>query len=288
MLRQVRETVTQALWQSYRASSSQVQAIEANLKSKGINRFVLDHFAIIDLPGLNTGIDKLRQVFSSLGYVERGRGYLADKQNDFVWMAEVDCENKPVEEVLPQVVIADFRPQELPVEVKTIIEKYAALAPTFELSTLQSPEAIIHYLQRRDWPLPTIKEFKTVHEFNELLAWVLVFGRKPNHFTFAIHLLPQFSNLEQFNIFIENELHIPLNRNGGLIKGNRENGIEQSSTVGSEIQVELADDVILLPDSFIEFVWRYPKKDHAVYWGDYFTGFVPEQANHVIESLYTE
>jgi len=286
MLRQHREVVIQALWQTYRATSFQVQAIEANLKSKGINQLMLDHFALVDLPGPNTGIDKLRQVFSNLGYVEHGRGYLADKQNDFMWMAEADCENKPVEQVLPQIVIADFRAEELPANVKAIIEKYAALAPTFESSKLQTPEAIIHYLQNRDWPLPTINEFRAVHECNELLAWVLACGRKPNHFTFSIHLIPEFPNLNTFNNVVEQELNIPLNKKGGAIKGCKEKGMEQSSTVEPTIAVTLVDGEILLPDRFVEFVWRYPTKDKAVCWGDYFTGFIAEQANHVIESLY--
>jgi len=198
------------------------------------------------------------------------------------------------------VVVADFRLEALPFEVKKIIEKYASQAaslplienPQESLSThtaKQLEQTILTYLKGRDWPLPTLNEFHTVHEFNELLAWVLIHGRKPNHFTLSIHLLDQFTDLADFNQFIEGELKLPLNHEGGTIKGGREAGIAQSSTIGNLETIQLADGSIHLPSGFIEFVWRYPseeKNEQPALWSDYFTGFVAQHADNVIESLY--
>ncbi|RDI48646.1 DUF1338 domain-containing protein [Aquicella lusitana] len=304
MLKQVRRTLIHQLWDKYRSQSVQTQLIEKGLKHKGIQKFTLDHFAIIDLPGPHTGISHLNQLFSAIGYIVQGRDYLPDKQNDFLWMTECDSLHSPATEVLPQVVVADFRLDELPLTIRKIIEKYAAKtrpSPVPEAQKLAGraylgDEAaannlyslITHYLSGRDWPLPTINEFHTVQAFNELLAWVLVFGRTPNHFTLSVHLLDHFSDLNAFHAFIETEVELPLNQDGGVIKGGPSVGIAQGSTAGMPKTIPLADGSIQLPTDFVEFVWRYPcyPSVKPVLWEDYFTGFVAQHADRVIESLY--
>ncbi|OGT56075.1 MAG: hypothetical protein A3F14_00525 [Gammaproteobacteria bacterium RIFCSPHIGHO2_12_FULL_43_28] len=308
MLKKIRRAVVNQLWESYRANTPHAALIENGLAQKGLPQLYLDHFAIIDLPGPHTGIPCLRELFEALGFIAQGRGYLPDKQNDFLWLSENDSFNTPARLVLPQVVIADFRLQELPTDVRNIILQYASLATPLSLTHIkelaqqatQSDEAAaetlieqtLHYLTGRDWPLPTVAEFKTVQAFNELLAWVLVFGRRPNHFTLSVHLYEQFSCLLDFNHFIEHDMQLTLNNEGGHIKGNEANGIAQSSTEGEVKTIELADGTINLPTGFVEFVWRYQNKERTqqtlpeTHWDDYFTGFVAAHANHVIESLY--
>jgi len=298
-----RHELIKQLWESYQRSLNGIPDLMTSLNTLGIHSIPLDHLAIIDLPSKHSGIPTLLKLFSALGYEYRGCGYLADKQNDFVWMAESQADFKPVTEVLPQVVIADFRLDELPTHVKTIIEKYTRDIPPFSLDELS-----IQYFTDRPWPLPTVSDFRAVHEVNELLAWVLVFGRQPSHFGLSIHLMnsfvtpviasPRFSRARQSrksNYFnqLEDFLQLiqePLNRVGGVIKGTPEGGIIQSSTLGQPVSVELADGVVTLPERFIEFVWRYPKSEinQPQQWGDYFTGFIAPQANVVIESVYAK
>lgn len=304
MLKSFTQTIIKKLWQTYCHRSPQIEYLQNTLQKKCGQTLIMDHFAIIDLPGKNSGIKHLHTLFSVLGYVTRGQDYLPEKQNDFLWMAEQNAAAQPAHGVLPQVVIADFRLDALPENIKSIITKYANMAKPLpseaiqywlaHLSTekqapTQLEQTILTYLSGRDWPLPTIKEFQTVHQFNELLAWVLVNGRKPNHFTLSIHLLGKFANLGEFNQFIEKELRLPLNYEGGVIKGGPEAGIAQSSTVGETETVRLADGEVLLPSCFTEFVWRYPRTTRNVspfLWQDYFTGFIAKHADNVIESLY--
>lgn len=302
MLNQLRQNIVQNLWETYRFASPDMQRIEAALKQKGIAYCPLDHFAVIDLPGPHSGIPILSQIFSAIGYIEQGKDYLAAKQNDFLWMAESDSINREALAVLPQVVVADFRLDEMPVEIKNIIYKYSTevkSSPVKDIQTLSQQllkgdaealapctNKILKYLTGRDWTLPTKNEFYSVREFNELLAWVLIFGRRPNHFTLSIHLLHQFADLPDFHQFIENEVKLALNHEGGTIKGGKEAGIAQGSTVGIAQTVNLADGEITLPTGFVEFVWRYPNKSAPVLWNDYFTGFVANHADRVIESLY--
>ncbi len=304
MLKQVRQNLVKNLWQTYRASSLQMRCLEAGLRQRNAYQLHLDHFALIDLPGPHTGLPVLRELFSAIGYVVQGADYLPDKQNDFCWMAEHDSISSPVRDVLPQVVVADFRLDELPSEIRLIIEKYGRLAPPSPLCDARKiidqlethpdnvkklNKLLTDYLNGRDWPLPTVGEFRLVHEFNELLAWVLVFGRRPNHFTLSAHLLPTFSSLSALHEFVEQTCQLELNREGKIIKGSKLVGIEQGSTAGLCQDIALADGSISIPTDFIEFVWRFPVDDNnknPTLWDDYFTGFVAQHANRVIESLY--
>jgi hypothetical protein len=303
MLKEYRQKIVNNLWQRYRETSSQLQVLEPALHKRGIDRIYLDHFAVIDLPGPNTGIYHMKQIFSNMGYIERGKDYLAEKQNDFLWMTEEDSLFSDVKEVLPQAVIADFRSEELPHEVQEIIEKYARLAlptPVFNIKKLA--EHIIRgdkvagevlnsickrYFNGRDWPLPTVNEYLQVKEFNELLAWVLVFGRKPNHFTLSVHLMGGFDSIEDFATFVRDEAQLPLNTEGSLIKGGPDYGIAQGATQGIVQKHRLSDGEIEIAGDFVEFVWRFPVNEQKTQlWTDYFTGFVAKFADRVIESLY--
>lgn len=303
MLNSVRQHIIAKLWRDYYNTNRHAQCIEKTLLTKKIRQPILDHFAVIDLPGPHSGMRELIRLFSAIGYSYQGHEYLAEKQNDFTWMAEHDSSGRPAADVLPQVVVADFRLEEMPAAVSDIIIKYSRQAPPSpaveieklaERATQQDEQAaqqlinvFTQYLAGREWPLPTVREFETVREFNELIAWVLVFGRRPNHFTLSIHLLPEFENLMCFHEFIEHEAGLPLNQDGGVIKGGIATGIEQGSTAGTPEIIQLADGTVELPLGFVEFVWRFQNKAAPKLWEDYFTGFVGNHANRVIQSLYT-
>lgn len=294
-LKEIRQQVISTLWQDYCQRTPQLQIIKDALQRKGVRKLYLDHFAIIDLPGPISGIPVLRKLFSTLGFRVRGQGYLPEKQNDFCWLAEIDSEQQPAKMVLPQVVVADFRLNEMPNEISAIVKKYVGQATKLPpiMGETEAPADFIsriqHYLAGRDWPLPTLKELSVVEAFNPLLAWVLVFGRRPNHFTISIHLHEQFQSLKEFQQFIVDEVKLPLNEEGGWIKGSAEAGIEQGSTLGWPVIIALPDGEIQMRTGFVEFVWRHAQSlvsMKELTWNSYFTGFIAHQANHVIESLY--
>lgn len=304
MLAQARQEIMRNLWHAYHDTTPHIRQIEDALKIRRVTEVPLDHLAIIDLPGAHTGIPVLKEIFSILGYTDQGSGYLPEKQNDFVWLAAEDSSNHLAKDALPQVVVADFRPEEMPDNIRSIIAKYSAHAQPAPLKEIRSlvqahnknavnklVRIITEYFVGRDWPLPTVAEFKQVQAFNELIAWVLVYGRRPNHFTLSVHLMNQFSNLSEFNRFVESTAKLALNSDGGTIKGNEMTGIAQSSTLGITESVALADGTVELPTGFAEFVWRSPRaglQSKPERWDDYFTGFVAQYANHVIKSLYTD
>lgn len=307
MLSQVKQRIISQLWYNYASNLSAVSIIQTALQAHYSEVLLWDHFALIDLPGPHTGIEILSSLFLLLDYEIHGRDYLVEKQNDFVWLAEKSIETQYVAVALPQIVLADFRREALDPEVRKIIDVYASQATPLDLEKMcylksrvldQDESAvrdlvnlILHYLKGRDWPLPTVKEFEIVRNRNELLAWVLVMGRQVNHFGWAIHLSEKFSDLQAFNQFVDETLKIPLNKKGGVIKGHIENGIEQSSTAAMTQSIVLADGSVELSDRFIEFVWRYPVlsvNEKPRLWKDYFSGFLANNANRVVESLYLD
>jgi hypothetical protein len=305
MLNRVKKYVLNQLWQNYSSDIIVISIIQDHFKKYFQENLVLDHFAIIDLPGPNTGMDTLSCLFSYLGYNVRGQDYLAEKQNNFRWLSEEISPETLAMDAPPQIVVADFRREMLAPHVLTIIDYYASFTEALDIEklkflhhrTLQQDKVaadalsafILKYLQSRDWPLPTLKEYEIVKSHNELLAWVLVMGRQVNHFAWSMHLSKGFSRLKSCNEFLNSTLKISLNNKGGLIKGDIKKGIEQSSTQPTTKSIKLADGVIDLSDRFIEFVWRHPKKPgENERWHDYFTGFIADNANRVVESLYLE
>ncbi len=324
----IRKALVDKLWNGYLNDIPHAKAIFDFLSRENKN-IALDHFAIIDLPSRNTGIPILSQIFSSLGFVIEGLDYLPDKQNDFLWMVEEGAQEKLVHDVLPQVVLADFRLDELPFSIRKIIEKYTGQIPACPLShsdiennigkLQQGDESagklllsfLVSYFNTRDWEVPSLADFRTVQEANELLAWVLLFGRKVNHFTISVHLLENYKDLQDFHNKLPETLNCNLNKLnniGSVFKGSPQLGIMQSSTLGELKEIQLADGTAFIRDSFMEFIWRYPKnimlqdslKDSIndspqnasnnatppKLWRDFHAGFIAQNANQVVESLY--
>jgi Domain of unknown function (DUF1338) len=303
MLNLFTDRVFSALWQNYCLDYPLASLIYETVQTQYNLVIPWDHVAFIDLPGPHTGRIPLIELWQSLDYEVRGEGYLAEKQNPFVWLAEKNQAQRLAKQAWPQVVVADFDRAALSPTVRAIVDYYAGFAQPLDRQKLDALKKralenevfakewivfIIDYLKGRDWPLPTVEEFCLVKQHNELLAWVLVMGRQVNHFGLAIHLIEHFSSLQAFNEWIQATLAISLNQEGGLIKGGAQQGIAQSSTAAIKKSILLANGSGELADRFIEFVWRYPKKKNenkSLLWSAYFTDFIAKQANYVVESL---
>lgn len=290
------QRIIKSLWNNYERSIPYIGQLFSG------QPYVLDHLAIIDLPSKNSGIPHLRSIFAELGFSQKGSGYLPDKQNDFLWMACNGIESQKAECSILQPVVADFRIDELSPSVRKIIHKYTnnikacnrAPFTRWAHEALQGNKtaadrlvaATVQELLSRPWSLPTTEDYLAVKEENQLLAWVLLHGRKVNHFGVSIHLDKRYQNLRSFNQEISGSQFVKLNNFAGEIKGTRMCGLEQSSTLGIEALIPTANGAVMAANSFIEFVWRFPVKDNPVYWSDYYNGFIPKNANNVIESIY--
>lgn len=295
MLNTIRCKIIQELWKNYISDFPCYSSIFPVTPP-------LDHFAIIDLTSNHTGKNTLKKIFECIGFVERGSGYLPEKQNDFLWMAEEAFEQKKFLASLPQIVFADFRNELLSSESQKIITSLTKDTKTFDYELLKHSilqldekkpetlsivvEQIINHLSSKAWRTPTKAEYEVLNKENSLIAWVALFGRKVNHFGFCINGLSQYKNLEEFISELKSNNPFKINNIAGEIKGGRYQGISQASSIGSEIYVQLEDGEVKTNSSFMEFVWRYPKTESPKLWSDYFNGFIADNATHVIESLY--
>jgi hypothetical protein len=265
--------------------------------------FILEHFAIIDpMPSSYSGINYNAKIFAELGFITAGKGFLSEKNNDFSWM-RADEGEMAISQFIPQVVLADFRAENVSRETFCIIDSCVKQCLPFNFARLKElkkrylttgdSEAlseitamVIKHFHQRPWSPITVKQYKQVAEENQLLAWTLVFGRRINHFGILVERLDDFLCLEEFNDYISK--FVCLNKHGGdMIKGGKEKGIAQSATVGVAIDMQLADGIITIQQPFMEFVWRYPKSKALECFNDYtFQGYLAANANTIIESLY--
>ncbi len=297
-LPRIRKKIIQTLFENYCSLCPHIQKILQALSGKDC---VLDHFAIIDLPGPQSGISVLNQIFMALDYVPQGRDYLRQKHNEFLWLAPREAKDQKATEADPQIVIADFCLADMDPKIATIISHYANLAKPFPWRKFHqfcgeiyqgnlSNEAsfiqlILAHLQARTWPEPSLKDYLEVREYNELLSWVLLLGRRVNHFGIEVESLNTHPNLQTFTHWIQS-LGISLNQKKGLIQGDATQYLAQSSTQGEEIFIQLENKAFKLHGPFLEFVWRAPLVASPQHWKDYFRGLIGKQADQVIEAVY--
>lgn len=286
MKQEIQGKLKDKLWDSY------VKSLPEFPKIFGSTQLIIDHYAIIDLPSRHSGIPHLKAAFEMFGLKERGQGYLPQKQNDFLWLADSCFEDMEPAKATPQVVLADFRLNELSTSTRKIVEKYAKYRDEdFDLELFKMAteddlmvNQLVKHVNTRPWPQPSLGEYLSVNEENPLLAWVLLFGRRVNHFGIGIYAMGEHSSLHSFNTAIQEK--ITLSPIGGLIKGDEACGIEQSSTIGAAVQVNFDGKIIETNDCFLEFVWRHPITNTPKKMRDYYMDFLPTNADKVIESLY--
>lgn len=299
MLSALRSDIIKLLWSEYKTHIGYLNNLPNGSKLK------LDHFAIIDFNSSTSGIGTLSKIFEMLGFHIAGKGYLPEKINDFIWMREPDFLSQEIEVSLPQIVLADFRTNLLSDETQTIIGKYSNNIPEFDFASLEEMlnslengdkakyddilKLIFNYVNSRPWPAPTTEDYNKIKEEHELIAWVLLMGRRVNHFGIQINDYTNFDNLENFVEHYKQSNSSKINAINGEIKGGARDGIAQASSIGNEISVKTADGSVITHDSFLEFVWRYKNSDKdAKTNSDQYSEFVAKNANYVIESLCNE
>jgi Domain of unknown function (DUF1338) len=255
-----------------------------------------DHMEIVDLYSAHSGREYLAKIFKFLGFEVVGKGVITEEHKRFIWMREVGYADLLPDQTLPQIVLSDFDYSKMSPAVKAILEKYASYADAFDMQALrayldsgvnieQCSALLIRHVIRRAWPLPTLEEFETVNRENKLAAWVLALGRRVSHFGISMHLDSTFDSLEHFNQMLDHNTAIQ----GGahVLTGGENYGIAELSTMGKMISMPLADGMLQIGDSFMKFVWRYPRVENKTQIaGDYYMDFISHKGADNVQSLY--
>ena len=131
----------------------------------------------------------------------------------------------------------------------------------------------------RCWEAIDYKIYQSLLEESEYAAWLYVYGFMPNHFTIDVNALKTFSNLSEVNQFLLDK-DVVLNDHDGLIKGDKTDGLRQSSTMAELHQVHFQNGDYEIPCCYIEFAERFVRHGETAL----YQGFVPKSADKLFES----
>lgn len=291
------------LWQNFYALVPFAAQVEQAFKSRG-DLWVEDHVAFRSLPASRGGLKFLQEVFSELGYVKSGDYYFETKQLQAISLIPGE-HSAQTEHVAPKIFISEIIPTQFSDSFQSILKKLGQeqranalpkvkeLAKAVQQGDQQAAPELVQLVTTLliappPWERPNRKDYEVLAQESEYAAWTYLFGSQINHFTVSAHLMESFSSLEELSLFVEQELKIPMNRSGSLVKGTPEVLLEQSSTMAVKVPYLFQEGIYEQSYAFVEFAKRYPlaDKSHDGHWESYFQGFIDANADKIFESTH--
>lgn len=296
-----RQAIFENLWHHYYQRVPIAPVIEKAITERN-EAWIEDHVAFRTLPGENNGKHVLQRVFELLGYERQEDYHFAEKQLDAFWMKPLHDETDSAS-IAPKIFISELLPESFSTEFQN---KLAAIANEVSESPIPTLEALTKKIENGDtqaehefierasllltqgpaWSQPDRESYRLLQEESEYAAWTYLFGHQINHFTLSVHLMTSFSDIQELGEYIENELNIPMNHSGGLVKGTPEILLEQIATMATKVDYEFTDGVESVSYGFVEFAKRYalPQASNDGAWDSYYQGFVAANADKIFES----
>lgn len=248
------------LWQAHVPYSPWAPRVHTLLQARG-ETIRNDHVAFRTFADPRVSSDRLAQPFVARGYRPGGE-YVFPEKRLHARHYETASEGDPLVFV-SELQLASFSPA-----FRAIVDRLIAQVPGEEVDLP---------LVGRPWRL-TSADYETLAAESEYGAWVAAFGYRANHFTVRVNELSTFEGLVGLNAWLR-EHGVPLNQAGGEIKGGPEALLEQSATLGGEVDVSFDDGIRRLPGCYCEFARRYAGPDGAL-----FRGFVERSADRLFHS----
>ena len=234
-----------------------------------LNKQVInDHIALRTFNIGKTSIDKIASPFIQQGYKYADSYEFPQKK----LLAKYFLHPEPS---LPKVFISELILEEFSQEAQDIIN---SLIEQVDATAVQE---LNFCYSGRPWDI-SLKQYDILNKQSEYASWVAAHGYRPNHFTILVNSLTSHQTLASLNDFLINH-GFTLNSSGGLIKGTKEQLLEQSSTQAKKIKVEFTDGTRDIPGCYYEFALRYLQKN-----GDLYQGFVASSADKIFESTSTQ
>lgn len=270
------KSLIKKLWSFYCQKVPSAQKIQKALIGQG-EIWVEDHIALRTFNWRKFGKQNLENYFSSLGWQTIETGYVfPEKHLTALHMAHSDRD-------LPKIFISQLEVQQLSKQSQQIIDKYLKNLDEPLMASADLDEAV-NCFRNPVWGLVQFEDYQKLLIESQYAGWTLLFGNNVNHFTISVHLMKRLNDMLKINAMVES-LGIRLNSDHGKIKGSPQVYLEQSSTMADVISVPFLDgETHTVPYAFIEFARRYPLKDDAELWDDYFQGFVEGNADRIFTS----
>jgi hypothetical protein len=258
------EDLFKIMWDKYSIITPSAKNILDFFKSKDEDVHN-DHVALRTLNDERVNIEKVSQLLLELGYVEGGEYNFVEKKL-YAKHFYHPTESHP-KVFISQILIEEFS-DSLQETMKSIIDNidFKQFTPLTLLSG------------GRLWPKPSYETYKKLAQESEYVAWFYLYGYIPNHFTVDVNRLNTYKTLEEVNNSLL-DANYKLNTSGGLIKGNKEVYLEQSSTMADKYNYTFIEGDYEVPSCFYEFAYRHTMEN-----GELFGGFVTTSANKIFES----
>ncbi len=251
------------LWKDYLDINPSAQYIFNLFIAKG-EKIINDHIAFRTYNHPSINIDTLAQVFTPLGYTEKGEYDFKKKKLYAKHFEHANAE-------MPLIFISELQIEEFGSDTQEIIKELIDQIPENFTSHLS------FIFSGRPWNL-SYSQYLSLKKVSEYAAWIAAFGFRVNHFTISLKNLNNFHGIEDVNQFLKNH-GIQLNDAGGEVKGTRDDYLEQSSTVAYNKETTFSDGNHVIPACYYEFAMRHKKPD-----GNLFRGFIAGSADKIFES----
>jgi hypothetical protein len=248
-----------------------------------------DHIAFRTLGVEHLGIQSLEKIFLHYGYERRDAYDFPAKKLDAFWY-------HPPQPDLPRIFLSELRVAALTAEAQRIIHSYTdeVTADPVAALDLDDAEQVDHFLHHALWHLPTWSDYQRLQAESEYAAWVIYNRYYLNHFTIAVHNLPDgYATIASFNDFLERH-HFTLNDAGGKIKTSPDGKLLQSATVAEMVTARFAGgEEHPIAGSYVEFAERRPLDAfahlprHLLQREQRREGFEAHNADRIFESTYS-
>jgi hypothetical protein len=250
------------LWLDYEALNPQVRQIHGLLTDAG-ETIVNDHIALRTFDDPRCDLDALSRPFLEAGYRPAGR-YRFEQKRLVAWHLE------PPDPALPLVFVSQLVLRELSPGLRAIVaglldQLPEALPGSGALAAAGRPWQVAH------------ADVARLAEESEYAAWMAAHGFRANHFTVLVNALARYGDLPRLCAFLE-EHGLAMSRAGGLIKGSPAEGLEQASTLASQVAVAFSDGTFTVPGCYYELARRHERD------GKLFRGFIEGSADRIFES----
>lgn len=289
----VLQRVLDGLMRRYQQRVPNVAKILEAMKQEGIIANAQDaendHIAFRTLDVEHLGIRSLEKIFLHYGYERRDAYDFPEKKLDAFWY-------HPPRSDLPRLFLSELRVTELTPEAQRIIHSYTdeVTSDPVDALDLDDAEQVDHFLHHALWHLPTLSDYQFLQAESEYAAWVIYNRYYLNHFTIAVHNLPDgYDTIASFNAFLERH-HFTLNDAGGKIKTSPDGKLLQSATVAEMVTARFAGgEEHLIAGSYVEFAERRPLDAFADWPRQQLRreqrreGFEAHNADRIFESTYS-
>ncbi|MHB1948778.1 MAG: 2-oxoadipate dioxygenase/decarboxylase family protein [Gammaproteobacteria bacterium] len=252
------------LWNDYTERNPHVYQIHQLFKDQD-EHVINDHIALRTFSDPRVNVDVLAKPFLEYGYKESGTYDFPVKKLFAKHYEHADPE-------APKVFISELITEKFSPKLQEVIKQCVDRIP----EGLLGSEQLLY--SGSSWRPLSYETYQALLAESEYAAWMYAFGFCANHFTVNVNALNRFKEVNQVNDFLISH-GFKLNASGGLIKGTREECLEQSSTLAGEIDVRFIEGTFSIPSCYYEFAKRYPLSDGKLY-----TGFIAASADKIFES----